>query len=83
MHFSIYCIFETIGLHFCPSTYRIYWDYCYFCMPAQTPTFSQNNGNYAKLYNIMQNVVSSRITQNSHKFLIFNRIYAARNLDIP
>ena len=53
-----------------PGPMGIYWDYCYFCMPAQTPTFSQNDGNYAKLYIFMQNVLSSRITQDLHKSLI-------------
>ena len=24
-----------------PGPMEIYWNYCYFCMPAQTPTFSQ------------------------------------------
>ena len=45
--------------------------------------FHKNNGNHAKLYNIMQNVVSSRIAKNLHELLIFNVIYAAGNLDIP
>ena len=66
-----------------PGPMEIYWNYCYFCMPAQRLHFHKNDENYAKRYNIMQNVVSSRITQNSHKLLIFSRIYTARNLDIP
>ena len=66
-----------------PGPMEIYWNYCYFCMPAQTRTFSQNDVNHAKLYNIMQNVVSSRIAQNLHELLIFSMIYAAGNLDIP
>ena len=24
-----------------PGPMEIYWNYCYFCMPAQTPTLSQ------------------------------------------
>ena len=40
-----------------PGPMEIYWNYCYFCMPAQTPEFSQNHGNHVKLKICMQNIV--------------------------
>ncbi len=44
MQFRIYCVYETIGAVDwipAPGPMGTYWNYRYFCMPAQMPTFSQ------------------------------------------